>query len=531
MLARGGFADLRMATVSGNGSEIRFSDTGRLALSGAITLDTPQISWAPNAGAAADGLARLDAAYVALGSSTLRSGTGVGTASATAQGGFLAAADLIDLRGALGFDGFSDVALSASGDIRFSGIRIDLFRDRQYSGSLSQPGRLLLAARRAYATTLADYHLSAGTLATAYPEGVDQVASGLFGSRAPALTAALAAHAGLDLGVVLSAASNLSFTADDIHLGADLSAPLGRLTLTVNQASQGSMVVDSGARISTAATDAVTPLGQTQAGLDWLYPLTGGGGNLVFSPERTRFSNRIEINADRITLDPGATVDVSAAGDLQAWEFIPGPGGSRDGLASGDGVDQFAIMPGLGRYAPLDPNETAASTLQVGDAIHLAGMPGLPSGDYALLPSHYALLDGAFLVTPVKGTGDMLVGEPPSPTRWRARHRRFSSDHRYRVSGCQMVGFCHRNTGSRQDKGGISALARQYFFPEAGWTDGRSHARTAPGRRQSNGQRGSGPRSGRDDQCRASGQWSWWSSRYPGRSARGRFPGRAGRTR
>jgi hypothetical protein len=108
----------------------------------------------------------------------------------------------------------------------------------------------------------------------------------------------------------------------------------------------------------------------------------------------------------------GSLIDISGGGDLFAYRWIAGNGGSRDILGS---LTSFAVLPGYGfEYAPYAPfNPVAPSlqgaagyvtgSLQVGDQITLGDSPGLAAGSYTLLPARYALLPGAFLISPQSG--------------------------------------------------------------------------------------------------------------------------------
>ena len=77
----------------------------------------------------------------------------------------------------------------------------------------------------------------------------------------------------------------------------------------------------------------------------------------------------------------------------------------------------FAVIPGFdfnyAPFAPFNPNSSATNlggqpgyvnaSLRVGDQITLGASSGLRAGTYTLLPARYALLPGAFLVTPRSG--------------------------------------------------------------------------------------------------------------------------------
>ena len=99
----------------------------------------------------------------------------------------------------------------------------------------------------------------------------------------------------------------------------------------------------------------------------------------------------------------------SGGGDLYAYEFVPGVGGSNDvlnqaGAANAPGV--YAILPTYDQYSLLGSpasvfngaSQSPDKAPQYGQMIHLSGIAGLPTGDYVLLPAHYALLPGGYRV-------------------------------------------------------------------------------------------------------------------------------------
>ena len=101
------------------------------------------------------------------------------------------------------------------------------------------------------------------------------------------------------------------------------------------------------------------------------------------------------------------------------WLFTPGaPGRSKDVLTPENAGESFAVVPWLkGDYASYDPQYSIGfAGFQPGDSVYLSGGNGLPAGTYAILPARYALLDGAWLVTPASGYRDL-----PANTRI-ARH-------------------------------------------------------------------------------------------------------------
>src|SRR6202000_3189898 len=53
----------------------------------------------------------------------------------------------------------------------------------------------------------------------------------------------------------------------------------------------------------------------------------------------------------------------------------------------------------------------AALDGQVGQAVYLSGVPGLPAGTYVLLPAKYATLPGAYRVVENTGAGNVVPGQ------------------------------------------------------------------------------------------------------------------------
>src|SRR4029434_893788 len=112
-------------------------------------------------------------------------------------------------------------------------------------------------------------------------------------------------------------------------------------------------------------------------------------------------------------------------GDLYAFRWVPGVGGSKDLPAS---AMSFAVLSGYSAdfapFAPFNPQplaERAAlrstvgyinTTLRVRDRIFLGESDGLPAGFYTLLPARYALLPGGHLVTPGAGTPIGTITKP-----------------------------------------------------------------------------------------------------------------------
>jgi filamentous hemagglutinin family protein len=385
---RGGFAALSLRTPD----RIELQGGAALRVERSLILDAPGIAFKAADGATG-GTVDLQSAYVAIGSSQTR--PGAETASSGA-GELRVQAGTLDLTGTAGLQGFARADLASSGDLRLVGIRTTQ-QQRDFQGEFIAQGDLALTADRVYPTTLSQYRIAL--------QGQDN--------------AVLSIQPGASANAVatpLSAGGKLTLEAPNIVQGGALQAPLGSLTLKGAK----SLTLLDGSVTSISATGAIIPFGRTQGGLDWLYPL--GGQNLVIAAPPAK---RLTLNSANLALNRGAVVDISGGGDLQAFEFVPGPGGSVDRLDPtdtrfSDGSfayrQSFAVIPGFQGPAPVDPLETPNAGLKVGDSVHLSAGGGLAAGDYVLLPAHYALLPGAFLVTPQPGTLDFVAADPVAAT-------------------------------------------------------------------------------------------------------------------
>ncbi|PPD41636.1 MAG: filamentous hemagglutinin [Methylobacter sp.] len=363
---------------------------GDVALNAArqIVLDTPTLK-------TSHGQVVLDTAYAQLGSSQSRIDTSIGEgkfsttlapSAKTGPGKFSVNAKSIDLIGGLSFDGFNKVNLVSRGDLRTVGIRTNT-DTKDFLGEMHLAGNLTIKASQVYPATLTDYKISVGGKGN---ETVKILKSG--GNPAP----------------VYSANGNLTLSAPNIIQRGVVKAPFGSLVLDAGK----KLTLASGSLTSVSGGGLTVPFGQGSGGLNWLYPLdsTGNTNIVIDSPPE----KRIALNGKNIALKDGATVDLSGGGELYAYEFITGPGGSNDVLdANAAGFTQkFAVIPSLGNApAPYDPQESGSSGLTAGDSVYLSSGSNLKAGWYTLLPAHYALLPGAYLVTPQSGTQDMQPGQ------------------------------------------------------------------------------------------------------------------------
>lgn len=364
-------------------------------------------------------------------------------------------AKLIDI-GTTVFQNTGAVAFTATGG------------DIRGDGTLSIAGDLTLTAGQIYPNTLAMFNI----FAYDYTGGKGSVTIIGSGTRP----------------MPYSAGGSLNIYASSIVQGGTLRAPFGSITLGWDGTDLDpstaafdsphnpvvgtalavpitqSVVLGPSSMTSVSAVDPSTgkglllPFGLSPDGLSWIDPR---GVNVTVSglPQK-----RISIAGDSLTALAGSVIDLRGGGDLLAYRWISGTGGSQDllgeasapwgsgaGYAAGDLVtykgstwsarvaidpsgfasppvpsaslywskveDSYAILPGYSaEYAPYSVNNTGSNAqvlggdpgftsakLKLGDRVYIDGVAGLDAGTYTLLPRRYGLLPGAFLITPKSG--------------------------------------------------------------------------------------------------------------------------------
>jgi filamentous hemagglutinin family protein len=387
----GGFDEVSLAAEH----RILFDGEVELATRHSLVLDAPALQAVVGETASA---LTLSSAWVKVGNShALRQGSSALVGSSSTGTGQLTikASDLVDLVGNLSLQGIGTTSISAwkklkdltiiGGDMRFQSVSSDAGIGLP-TGSLTLGGALTIEAAQSYPTTLSDYVIgrTEGTsLAVTFSRAGDNIAP-----------------------VPLSAGGSLTVNANTITQGGVLRAPLGAITLAADGA-ENSIKLETGSTTSTSADGLTVPYGVVENGSNWIFPLpANSSGNdrstLISAPPE----KRIKLAGPDVKIAEGATIDLSGGGDLYAYEFMPGLGGSSDYLGQ-SGV--LAVMPGYSAsFAPVDPYYSLGTTLKPGDQVSLSGGGGLAAGTYTLLPGHYALLPGAFVVTQLTGYRDIL---------------------------------------------------------------------------------------------------------------------------
>ncbi len=293
---------------------------------------------------------------------------GTGTLSVSAQ--------QVTLLGNVGLQGVTNATITSQGDVQLAGtINPNSNGLGNLTGSLTSSGNVTINAARIYPDTYTSFSLQS-------PAGIGSTVAIGQTSASP--------------GTPLSAGGSLSIAADNIAISGTVLAPFGQINLIAGD----SLLIAKGSLVSVSGAGLAVPFGETQLNAaQWIYAPgsgSGGGGTVVNTilgvPTKTA-----SLTAPEITLESGATVNLSGGGDLYAYEFVPGTGGSKDALKTGVIPGLYAILPAAaGQAAPYDPQESASPTQT--QTVYLSGGAGVAAGVYALLPARYALQPGADLV-------------------------------------------------------------------------------------------------------------------------------------
>lgn len=344
---------------------------------------------------------RLDAASIQTGggdasvaAETVRMGNyhpgrrAASTAS-TSTGTLSVEANQLELAGKLALEGMARAKLTGNEEIRLAGISVSNARPE---GALKAAADLVFHGAVVAPTSYSLYTIDAAGKTVAFTQ--------------PAGAAAQP----------WSALGDLTVIARDIVQAGTIWAPFGTIDL---QASD-SLVFENGSLTSVAATEgSLIPFGKVENGRDWVFEVDARQNeNLAVADLGDK---AIRAKGGKVEMREGAKIDLSGGGDLQAYEFTVGPGGSADILAE---PDTYAIVPGYaGGYAAADAQEDQSRLVgeslegkmifdrAPGEAVYLSGVPGLKDGVYTLLPAHYALLPGAYAIKLDAGNGEVLPGQ------------------------------------------------------------------------------------------------------------------------
>lgn len=361
------------------------------------------------------------------------------------------------------------------GTLSLQGIGSANFRadggDIRGNGTLSAVGDIVLNAERIYPTTASSFSVfaydpagSKGSVAIRSNGSNKDIPLSAGGSLS------IQASNIVQKGVLLAPLGSITLGWDGTDLDpddADIDSPYdaitaGKLAVPVTQQlTLGNTSITSVSAAGEKGSSWLTPYGNSPDGQSWIDP-RGVDVTLNGLPNKS-----VSFSAENLDMGDGAVVDIRGGGDLLATRWISGTGGSVNLLGNpttswgggteyqaGDLVtyngetwsarvrhsgqtpaiglywtkvaESYAIIPTSGiKVAPFSPFNTGSnadalggdagyvsSKLGVGDTITLEGGGGIAAGTYTLLPSRYALLPGAFLVTKVSSTGSGVVSKP-----------------------------------------------------------------------------------------------------------------------
>ena len=349
-MADGGFADLALGAGTSAATPIRL-DGVSLSLGRSISVDGQVVQH----GLAAS---RLAAPVITLAGARAE-GAPLRAADAPLAGQLVLEAGLLEVQGNLAETGWG----GRIGGFQQTQVRADHFRLGRQAGesvTFDVDGELVIQAGQVYPGMAAKAGIRAGDLLRI--ERLGQVAP------------------------PLSAGGSLTLQAPVIEQFGVLRAPHGQIVLEASER----LVLGAGSSTSVSGEGVIVPYGVLRNNEHWRDPAQvvidesdPTLGLLTAPPEK-----RIELKAPDVAMADGAVVDIAGGGDLYAWEFVPGPGGSHDILT----------QPGMYAILPDYQGPALGAGAAAGDRVWLAGGDGLAAGWYTLLPARYALLPGAFAV-------------------------------------------------------------------------------------------------------------------------------------
>ncbi len=345
-----------------SGDLVQFSGAVSLKLGRSLVINAPAI------GTYFGAQASVSAPYLELGYSVVS--TPHTPAASGGTGSIAFSGSEIDVAGSVVFQGTSNIKMTSAGDLVLrgaSGSGIDAL-----TGGLSVEGNLALNAARIYPVTATHFQINAAADPLLDVPG--------------ALTIG---QTGTNPGTPLSAGGSLGITTDTLVSTGTLYAPFGTITLDASK----SLTLGDQSLTSVSGAGLTIPFGETQLG-QWQYYL--GPNQQIISTIPNRL---VSLTASAETLTHAATIDLRGGGDLSAFEWVPGTGGTKDALAPGVTPGLYAILPStLGQAAPRDPLYSAANGNAQNASVYIGPGSALAPGYYPLLPARYALVPGAYLI-------------------------------------------------------------------------------------------------------------------------------------
>ncbi len=356
-----------------------------------------------------------------------------GSADGTGKQSITFNAGNIDVVGAVLFDrSVSKTNFNATGDLRLIGV-VDPNPGAvplpSLIGGLAVNGDLNITASQIYPTTGSTFSITSAGGIPVNPATV----GGLPTLTTPG-TITFARTSSTTPDTPYSAGGSLLVQADTINQGGIIRVPVGSLTLgsgiaTTNAPATTNVNLLDSSITSVAAGGLNIPYGTTTDGIEYFFAPTTSA-QLKATPRQI-----FTVAGTNVALNKGATVDVRGGGDVYAYEFTSGIGGSRDvlsrfntdafsanfvkgvGYQFADQRQVYAIVPslkdtGVALYDPIysvDYSELT-SALGVGKRVYLDKSATLVAGWYTLLPAQYALLPGAVRIVENTGAAQVAPG-------------------------------------------------------------------------------------------------------------------------
>lgn len=327
------------------------------------------------------------------------------------EGSLTVQAGLIEVFGDTGVLGVNDVTLAATlsraastalertdGEIRFIGQPGSSNKaEDALKAQFSFSGNLTLQAGQVYASTMSRVLIQGF-------DGLGDLTNSKLTISAPGKGSTSQAP--------LSALASLKLQADEIELDGVIRQPFGTIDIQA-----GKLTLTDHAQLSVSGDGIKVPVGSTVDQTKWVYGTQGtvdtkgtavtldpsATGSTVIDLTSLPINKQIILNGDTLTLSSQSAVDAHAGGDILAWEFKKGVGGSQDTFLR-QGV--FAIVPNYSYdFAPYDTeiratSEKLGSAPKAGDQVTITTDNGvLRAGTYTLMDARYGILPGAVLVS------------------------------------------------------------------------------------------------------------------------------------
>lgn len=356
---QGGFANLKIKSFVGVASSglkdsIQLTNGLDLQVAGNLKLETPLIQVKDNC------VTNITASHITLKSPNSE----VDNANVVpGSGKLITHSKQLYIDGLVAVGGVKETTISTTLDISGQGTQVNNGSLVATQGGLVASGDINLTARQIYPNTGAKLGFEA--------IGDDSTIS--------------IKSSGVASKPVLSTQGVLSIKAANVVQSGVLTAPFGQIIIDAIKSASFA----AGSSTSVSGNNQIIPFGITTTGGEIYNPNAG-----VTTP---LLEKNISIKAGKVDLQKNAVLDLSAGGDMFAYEFVPGIGGTKDILAQ---PNTYAVIPNLGNdYAAFDQGYSDSSTqVGIGQTVFLTGISGLATGSYTLLPARYALAPGAFLV-------------------------------------------------------------------------------------------------------------------------------------